>query len=146
MSPASRTPYNMVTPRDDAPSPGQRDGVVGPGWSWAAFFTPWADGRPSPRYRWTLFDTAADAVEDLRRCLADGAVGRRGALCSSVLRKRGAPRELVLCDAAEWAYAVHEVRAGVHLADAADTYFARWRTSMAGHRFTIVNAGVPTVW
>ncbi|MEU3628338.1 hypothetical protein AB0E54_38740, partial [Amycolatopsis coloradensis] len=32
---------------------------------------------------------------------------------SSVLRKRGAPRELVLCDAADWACVVHEVRAGI---------------------------------
>ncbi|HET6287805.1 MAG TPA: hypothetical protein VFG15_13785 [Amycolatopsis sp.] len=107
---------------------------------------PWADGRPSPKYRWTVFETAVHAVEDLHRCLVNGDVGRRGARCSSVLRKRGAPRELVLCDAAEWAYAVHEVRAGAHLADAADACFLRWRTSMAGHRFTIVNAGVPTVW
>ncbi|MBB5850760.1 hypothetical protein ACFQ05_33780 [Amycolatopsis umgeniensis] len=146
MSPASRTPYNMVMPRDDRPSPGERAGVFGPGWSWVAFSTPWADGRPSPRYRWTLFETAAQAVDDLRRCLDDGNVGRRGALCSSVLRKRGAPRELVLCDAADWACVVHKVRAGVHVTDAGDAYFARWRKSMAGHRFTIINAGGPTVW
>ncbi|KZB79827.1 hypothetical protein [Amycolatopsis regifaucium] len=146
MSPASRTPYNTVVPEDDRPSPGELDGVVGPGWSWTAFSTPWATGRPAPKYRWTLFATAAHAVDDLRRCLDDGAVSRRGALCASVLRKRGAPRELVLCDGADWAYVVHEVRPGAHLADAGDAYFDRWRATMTGHRFTIVNAGVPTVW
>jgi len=146
MSPASRTPYNAVMPRDDRPSPGERDGVLGPGWSWTAFFQPWATGRPSPRYRWTLFGTAAEAVDDLRRCLDDGNVGSRGALCSSVLRKRGAPRDLVLCDGADWACVVHEVRGGVHVTDAGDAYFARWRTTMEGHRFTIINAGAPTVW
>ncbi|MEV7553853.1 hypothetical protein AB0N89_29905 [Amycolatopsis sp. NPDC089917] len=146
MSPAVRTPYNMVTPEGDAPSPGERDGLVGPGWSWAAFSTPWEDGRPAPKYRWTLFDTAAHAVEDLRRRLEDGSVSKRGALCASVLETRGAPRDLVLCDGADWACVVHEVRDGVHLADAADAYFERWRRGMTGHRFTIVNAGVPTVW
>lgn len=146
MSPARRTPFTTVAPRDPAASPGEQDGRLGPGWSWAAFFEPWATGRPSPKYRWALFGTAAQAIDDLRRCLDDGSVGSRGALCSSVLRTRGAPRELVLCDGANWACVVHEVRGGVHVTDAGDAYFARWRTAMNGRRFEILNAGVPTVW
>lgn len=95
MSPARLTSYNIVMPRSPEPSEGAREGSLGPGWSWVAFFRPWAAGRPSPRYRWTLFGSVDQAIDDLLRCLDDGNVSERGALCSSVLRTRRAPRELV---------------------------------------------------
>ncbi len=75
---------------------------------------------------WALFGTADQAIDDLLRCLDDGNVSERGALCSSALRTRRAPRELVLRDSANWACVVHQVRAGEHLTDAGDHYFARW--------------------
>ncbi|MCK2243560.1 MULTISPECIES: hypothetical protein [unclassified Crossiella] len=145
MSPATFTGYNCIMPTEREPSPGQRDDRHGPGWCSAAFFHPWAAGPPSPKYRWALFGTAAQAIGDLARCLDDGEAGERGPSAARLLRAVPRPGALAVHVDDSWACVVYEVGAGVHLSDAGDAFFAGWRTAWVDRRFGLINANRPVI-
>ncbi|MEV6872470.1 hypothetical protein [Amycolatopsis sp. NPDC051128] len=140
------TPSNIVVPRTAEPSPGERPGQTGPGWSWTAFFRPWRLGQPTPKPRWATFGTAGEAIDDLVRCLKDGNAGEGGARCAAELQARRPRGELVLCDGGEWAYVVSKLGPGVHLSDAAEARFSAWYAQMAPRRAEIITAGRPVLY
>ncbi|WHT16580.1 hypothetical protein N8J89_26000 [Crossiella sp. CA-258035] len=145
MSPATITGFNSMLPTESHPSPGERFEHTGPGWSSTAFYAPWHAGPPTPKYRWSMFDTAAQAVGDLVRCLDDGFAGEQSRQAARVLLDGGPPGELVLSVSLDWVCVVYQVRPGVHLSDAADAFFAGWRNAMFDRRFELINANRPMI-
>ncbi|MCO1575707.1 hypothetical protein M8C13_08030 [Crossiella sp. SN42] len=133
-----------MLPKESHPSPGERATHVGPGWSSAAFFEPWHLGRPSPKYRWAMFDTAGQAAADLALCL-DGGFGEHGPQAAGVVRGARASGELVLSVSVNWVCVVYPVPAGRHLSNAADAFFAGWRSAMFDRRFELINANRPMI-
>lgn len=148
MSPMQWSSHNNIMPADPDKSPGERDDEIGPGWSWMAIHPPHLESNF--QYRWSLFDTAGQAIGDLARCLEDGNPGRVKRIRSArMLRGLRAPGPLVLSDPSENRYvffSVYEVARNVHVTDAADWAFASWLSAGPRRRFELTSVRKPTIW
>ncbi|GAA2825617.1 hypothetical protein GCM10010452_62450 [Crossiella cryophila] len=92
-----------------------------------------------------MFDTAAQAIGDLARCLDDGEAGERGPQAATLLRALRRPRDLVVHLDASWVCVVYQVDRGAHLTDVADAVFAQWRQHWFARRFEFLNANRPVI-